>query len=92
MKLLDSLLNRLNCTRLNAEHLENSAVTTVDPSKTYLVSVNDNWYRGKIVGNSLYNQLRVFLIDFGKTITTTKSSLLSLERLSEVLTKYPAQV
>ncbi|XP_029040468.2 tudor domain-containing protein 7 [Osmia bicornis bicornis] len=91
MKLLVSLLNRLICTRLNAEHLENCTVTTVDPSKTYFVSVNNNWYRGKIVGNSLYSQLKVFLIDFGKTITTTKSNLLSLERLSEVLTKYPAQ-
>ena len=92
IKLLVNLLNRLVCTGLNTEDLENCIVTTVDPSKTYFVSVNNNWYRGKIVNDSLHNQLRAFLIDFGKTVTITKSNLLSLETLSQVLANYPAQV
>ncbi|KAK1132304.1 hypothetical protein K0M31_016420 [Melipona bicolor] len=91
IKLLVNLLNRLVCTGLNTEDLENCIVTTVDPSKTYFVSVNNNWYRGKIVNDSLHNQLRAFLIDFGKTVTITKSNLLSLETLSHVLANYPAQ-
>ncbi|OAD62297.1 Tudor domain-containing protein 7 [Eufriesea mexicana] len=92
MKFLVSLLNRLICTGLNTEDIESCAVTTVDPNKTYFVSVNNNWYRGRIVGDNYYNQLRAFLIDFGKTVNTTKSSLLSLEILSQVLANYPAQV
>lgn len=92
MKFLVSLLNRLICTGLNSEDIESCAVTTVDPNKTYFVSVNNNWYRGRIVSDSYYNQLRAFLIDFGKTVNTTKSSLLSLEILSQVLANYPAQV
>lgn len=92
MKLLVSLLNRLICTGLNTEDLENCIVTSVDPNKTYFVSFNNNWYRGKIVENRFSNQLKVFLIDFGKTVITTKSNLLSLERLSEILAKFPAQV
>ncbi|XP_012148923.1 tudor domain-containing protein 7 tapas isoform X2 [Megachile rotundata] len=91
MKFLVKLLNQLICSRLNAEDLENCAVTTADPNQIYFVSVNNNWYRGKIVANCHFNQLKVFLIDFGKTITTTKSNLLSLEKLSEVLAKYPPQ-
>ncbi|CAK9801891.1 Tudor domain-containing protein 7 [Anthophora quadrimaculata] len=92
MKLLVSLLNRLICTGLNTEDLEKCIVNTVDPEKIYFVSVNNNWYRGKIVGDCFYKQLKVFLIDFGKTVTTTKSNLLALEILSDVLPKYPAQV
>ncbi|XP_033350171.1 tudor domain-containing protein 7-like [Bombus vosnesenskii] len=91
MKLLVNLLNRLICTGLNTEDLESCIVTTVDSSKTYFVSVNNNWYRGKIVSDSFYNQLRAFLIDFGKTVTVTKSNLLSLETLSQVLANYPPQ-
>ncbi|XP_043254220.1 tudor domain-containing protein 7-like [Colletes gigas] len=90
MKILVCLLNRLICTGLNAEELENCTVTTIDFNKTYFVSVNNNWYRGKIISNS-FNQLKAFLIDFGKTVITATSNLLSLERLSEVLAKYPAQ-
>lgn len=91
MKILVSLLNRLICTGLNSEEIENCTVTKIDFNKTYFVSVNNNWYRGKIVSNA-YNQLKAFLIDFGKTVTTSSTSLLSLERLSEVLAKFPAQV
>ncbi|XP_031830738.1 tudor domain-containing protein 7 tapas [Nomia melanderi] len=90
MKMLVSLLNRLICTGLNAEEVESCAVTTIDVNKTYFVSVNNNWYRGKIVSH-FYDSLKAFLIDFGKTVTTSKSNLLSLEKLSEVLAKYPAQ-
>ncbi|XP_076172297.1 tudor domain-containing protein 7 tapas isoform X2 [Ptiloglossa arizonensis] len=90
MKILVSLLNRLICTGLNSEEIENCTVTKIDFNKTYFVSVNNNWYRGKIVSNA-YNQLKAFLIDFGKTVTTSSTSLLSLERLSEVLAKFPAQ-
>lgn len=92
MKLLVSLLNRLICTGLNSEDLENCIVTTVDSSKTYFVSVNNNWYRGKLLSDDSYNQLNAFLIDFGKTVTTTKNNLLSLETLSQVLASYPPQV
>lgn len=92
MKLLVSLLNRLICTGLNSEDLENCIVTTVDSSKTYFVSVNNNWYRGKLLSDDSYNQLSAFLIDFGKTVTTTKNNLLSLEMLSQVLASYPPQV
>ncbi|KAG9430713.1 tudor domain-containing protein 7 isoform X1 [Apis mellifera carnica] len=91
MKLLVSLLNRLICTGLNSEDLENCIVTTVDSSKTYFVSVNNNWYRGKLLSDDSYNQLNAFLIDFGKTVTTTKNNLLSLETLSQVLASYPPQ-
>lgn len=94
MKILVSLLNRLISTGLNEQEVKNCAVTTVDVSKTYFVCVNNNWYRGKIVTSSenTYNQLSAFLIDFGKTVITTKENLLSLERLSEILAKFPAQV
>lgn len=92
MKLLVSLLNRLICTGLNSEDLENCIVTTVDSNKTYFVSVNNNWYRGKLLSDDSYNQLNAFLIDFGKTVTTTKNNLLSLETLSQVLASYPPQV
>ncbi|KZC05161.1 Tudor domain-containing protein 7 [Dufourea novaeangliae] len=90
MKILVSLLNRLICTGLNAEEVESCTVTTIDVTKTYFVSVNNNWYRGKIV-NNFYDPLRAFLIDFGKTVDTSMSNLLSLQKLSEVLAKYPAQ-
>lgn len=76
---------------MNAEELKNCTVTTIDNNKTYFVSVDNNWYRGRIVGSSC-NQLKAFLIDFGKTVTTTRANLLSLERLSEILAEYPAQV
>ena len=93
MKILVSLLNRLISTGLNDQEVKNCAVTTVDVSKTYFVSVNNNWYRGKIVTSSdnTCNQLSAFLIDFGKTVITTKENLLSLERLSEILAMFPAQ-
>ena len=93
MKILVSLLNRLVSTGLNDQEVKNCAVTTVDVSKTYFVCVNNNWYRGKIVtpSDNTYNQLSAFLIDFGKTVITTKENLLSLERLSEILAKFPAQ-
>ncbi|XP_076661435.1 tudor domain-containing protein 7 tapas [Halictus rubicundus] len=90
MKILVSLLNRLICTGLNAEEVENCKVTEVDISKTYFVSVNNNWYRGKVVSH-FHDQLKAFLVDFGKTVSTSKSNLLSLEKLSEILAKYPAQ-
>ncbi|XP_076752241.1 tudor domain-containing protein 7 tapas isoform X1 [Xylocopa sonorina] len=90
MKLLVSLLNRLICTGLNTEDLDNCTITNVDATKTYFVSVNNNWYRAKIVSDN-FGQLRAFLIDFGKTVTTTQSSLLNLELLSPVLAKFPAQ-
>ncbi|XP_054015092.1 tudor domain-containing protein 7-like [Hylaeus anthracinus] len=90
MKILVCLLNRLICTGLNTEELKKCSVTTIDFNKTYFVSENNNWYRGKIVSNSR-NQLRAYLIDFGKTVTTSLSNLLSLETLSDVLAKYPAQ-
>ncbi|XP_076247225.1 tudor domain-containing protein 7 tapas isoform X2 [Calliopsis andreniformis] len=90
MKILVNLLNRLIRTGLNVEELKNCTVTTIDSNKTYFVSVNNNWYRGRIVENT-YNQLKAFLIDFGKTVVTTRGNLLSLEGLSSVLAKYPAQ-
>ena len=93
MKILVNLLNRLISTGLNDQEVKNCAVTTVDVSKTYFVCVNNNWYRGKIATSpdNTYNQLSAFLIDFGKTVITTKENLLSLERLSEILAKFPAQ-
>nr|XP_033339584.1 tudor domain-containing protein 7-like [Megalopta genalis]XP_033339585.1 tudor domain-containing protein 7-like [Megalopta genalis] len=90
MKILVSLLHRLVCTGLNAEEVENCKVTEIDEDKTYFVSVNNNWYRGKIV-NHVHDQLKAYLIDFGKTVNTSKNNLLSLEKLSEILAKYPAQ-
>ncbi|XP_078039259.1 tudor domain-containing protein 7A-like [Augochlora pura] len=90
MKILVRLLHRLVSTGLNAEEIENCKVTEIDENKTYFVSVNNNWYRGRIV-NHFRDQLKAYLIDFGKTVSTYKNNLLSLEKLSDMLAKYPAQ-
>lgn len=91
MKLLVSLLNRLISTKINTEDKENSIVTKISLNETYFVSVDNNWYRGKIVHVISYNELRVFLIDYGKTVTTSMTNLLDLKILSKILADYPAQ-
>ncbi|XP_017881985.1 tudor domain-containing protein 7A-like [Ceratina calcarata] len=91
MKLLISLLNRLISTKINSEDKKNSIVSRIGVSRTYFVSVDNNWYRGKIIDVVSNDQFRVFLIDYGKTVITSITNLLDLRILSQILADYPPQ-
>ncbi|KAF7386779.1 hypothetical protein HZH66_011231 [Vespula vulgaris] len=91
MKYLIRLINRLTQTGLTADILKYSIVTVVDRMKKYFVSVDGNWYRGEVMNIYPNGQVKVFLIDFGNTVIASKANLLHLEKLSDLLTKYPAQ-
>ncbi|KAG7205807.1 hypothetical protein KM043_007752 [Ampulex compressa] len=91
MKLLVNLLNRLIHTGLNKEDLSRSVVNVIDTGKVYFVSVDESWYRGKIIDIFQNNTLKMFLIDFGKTVISGRANLLYLDNLSEILARYPAQ-
>ncbi|KAK2584964.1 hypothetical protein KPH14_002552 [Odynerus spinipes] len=91
MKYLVHLINRFTTSGLTADILKYSIVTAVDRTKKYFVSVDGNWYRGEITDIYSNDQVKIFLIDFGNTVLASKANLLHLEKLSDVLTKYPAQ-
>lgn len=92
MKYLIRLINRLTQNGLTADILKYSIVTVVDRMKKYFVSVDENWYRGEVMNIYPNGQVKVFLIDFGNAVIASKANLLHLEKLSDLLTKYPAQV
>ncbi|KAI4492107.1 hypothetical protein M0802_010115 [Mischocyttarus mexicanus] len=91
MKYLVRLINRLTQTGLTEDILENSTVKVIDRTKKYLVSVNGNWYRGEVTNIYQNGQVKIFLIDFGTTVVTSKTNLLHLEYVYDLLTKFPAQ-
>ncbi|XP_066601357.1 tudor domain-containing protein 7-like isoform X2 [Prorops nasuta] len=91
MKCLLKLLNRLTQTRLTEEDQKRCVVSSIDTTYTYFVSYEGNWYRGVVVNICANNQVKMFLIDFGKIITVGRSSLIQLMKLSEMLAKFPAQ-
>lgn len=91
MKYLVNLINSLTKTGLTTDILKYSTVTVVDRKQKYFVSVGGNWCRGEVKDIYLNGQVQVFLIDFGNTVITSTSNLLHLEKLSDILTKYPAQ-
>ncbi|XP_015587926.1 tudor domain-containing protein 7 [Cephus cinctus] len=86
------LLNRLNSTGLSQDDVKKSSVSVIDTTKLYYgQSIKDgNWYRAKVI-DIASQPLKMFLVDFGKITTVARKNLLSLEKLSDVLAKFPYQ-
>lgn len=95
MQSLTNLLNKLMQTGLTDEDIRRSKVKRIDERKVYYARCfeDGNWYRGVVTNVGSNNKVRVFLIDFGKTITVDQQiHLLDLAQLSPVLASYPYQV
>ncbi|XP_012284701.1 tudor domain-containing protein 7A [Orussus abietinus] len=94
MTYLTTLLNQLINAGLSAEDLRRSTVTAIDTTEVYFAWClqDQNWYRAKVVDISkTTNQVKMFLIDFGKYIMVGKKNLVCLQKLSDVLAIYPHQ-
>lgn len=100
MKYLVAMLNNLISTSLTEEEIKRSSMKLVDRSSVYFVKCSEtgDWFRAKVIDtmgaewrDGAIPRIKVFLIDFGRTMTVLTENVLHLELLSDVLAKYPAQ-
>ena len=77
------------------QNLSQFTVTYVDLMQLYLVKSREDgqWYRAGIVNvNRQTNEVDVFLLDFGNTMTVNINELVDLKSVSTILAIFPAQV
>ncbi|XP_043287366.1 tudor domain-containing protein 7 isoform X2 [Venturia canescens] len=98
LKTLTKLLNKLVETGISNDERLRYAVDRIDSHSIYLARCNESgdWYRAKFVemglpGESNSRPLKMFVVDFGRTILVDMENVLQLEKMSSVLARFPAQ-
>ena len=88
------LMKELDKNYLHDENFKRQTVVRFDNNKTYLVknTLNEKWYRAKILQFKNDKEIKVSLIDVGSTIHVNREDFILLEKLSSILVKYPEQV
>lgn len=92
-------LNTLAKTILNSENISqtftNNLINTVRAinfTKMYLVKWDSQWYRARVTDIPDEQEVLVFLIDVGRTVSISRGDLFHMDKLSKALQCIPPQV
>lgn len=91
-QILDEYMTELTKNCLNNVDVSKPSVLRLDHTKIYVTKDGENWYRVKIMEIINENIAKVMFIDVGVCHKIHRSSLVSLDDLSDLLTEYPPQV